>query len=98
MADANIPMAAVEAPEPLVERFCHQYLQLEPTLDYPPADILQQERTQTALYQKLFSENGPCYAPPPRYQLRVLRELVGRIESSIQDWDTHVSSHFAWAG
>merc|ERR1712230_361309 len=35
---------------------------------------------------RLFSDDVQ-YTPPPRYQLRVLKELMKRIEASIQDWD-----------
>ncbi|KAL0942908.1 uncharacterized protein CTRU02_200794 [Colletotrichum truncatum] len=72
-----------------VNRFCSQYLQLEPTLDYPPGHIIRESTAQAALYKKLFSDEGPRYAPPARYRLRVLKELVARIESSIEDWDQH---------
>ncbi|KAH6697317.1 FAM86A protein [Plectosphaerella plurivora] len=72
-------------------RFCHQVLQLEQELDYPPPEDLREAETQSLLYRRLFSEadDGPCYAPPTRYSVRVLKELIRRIESSIEDWDTH---------
>lgn len=75
-------------------RFCHQVLQLEQELDYPPPEVLRQAETQSLLYLRLFSEadDGPCYAPPTRYQVRVLKDLIRKIESSIEDWDTHVST------
>ncbi|KAF3351078.1 hypothetical protein VDGL01_05594 [Verticillium dahliae] len=72
-----------------VNRFCRQFLQLERDLDYPEGPVLRQEGTQKAIYEQLFSPDGPSYSPPVRYQLRVLKELVQRVESSIEDWDTH---------
>ncbi|KAG7139992.1 Protein-lysine N-methyltransferase EFM3 like protein [Verticillium longisporum] len=72
-----------------VNRFCRQFLQLERDLDYPEGPVLRQESTQKAIYEQLFSSDGPSYSPPVRYQLRVLKELVQRVESSIEDWDTH---------
>lgn len=78
-------------PQQQITRFCRQYLQLDPVLDYPDNEILINEATQKALYDRLFSGDK---ATPPRYQLRVLKELVGRIESSISNWDEHVSLVF----
>ncbi|KAK1589909.1 putative methyltransferase-domain-containing protein [Colletotrichum navitas] len=75
-------------PDP-VERFCHQYLQLEPTLDYPAAEVIREQPAQDTIYKNLFSDEGPRYSPPARYRVKVLKELVARIESSIEDWDQH---------
>ncbi|KAI8241552.1 Protein-lysine N-methyltransferase EFM3 [Colletotrichum sp. SAR 10_99] len=82
-------MMHLSTPDDSVNRFCSQYLQLEPTLDYPPAQVIREPQAQNAIYKKLFSDEGPRYAPPGRYRLRVLKELVARIESSIEDWDQH---------
>ncbi|KAM0326119.1 hypothetical protein ACHAQA_006712 [Verticillium albo-atrum] len=79
----------VARPKFQADRFCRQFLQLERDLDYPPGQILREESTQNAIYEQLFSPNGPRYTPSARYQLRVLKELVQRIEASIEDWDTH---------
>lgn len=73
-----------------VDRFCYQYLQLEPTLEYPTAEVIRETSAQETIYKKLFSDEAPRYSPPARYRLRVLKELVARIESSIEDWDQHV--------
>ncbi|KAI1081526.1 putative methyltransferase-domain-containing protein [Whalleya microplaca] len=72
-----------------LHRFCRQYLQLERDLDYPPAASLQNEDVQNSLYQQLFADGAVAHPPPPRYQLRVLKELMSRIEASIDDWDRH---------
>lgn len=73
-----------------IDRFCRQYLQLERELDYPSAAFLRDERVQDDLYRRIFSDGAIAHPPPPRYQLRVLKELVKRIEASIDDWDQHV--------
>ena len=73
-----------------VTRFCSQYLQLESVLDYPELTVLREETTQESIYQQLFGSNSPRYQPPQRYQLRVLKELMRRIENSVEDWDKHV--------
>ncbi|KAM5350349.1 hypothetical protein ACJ41O_006854 [Fusarium nematophilum] len=72
-----------------VNRFCHQYLQLEPDLDFPEPSVLKTSQAQDALFKRLFADGAVRYSPPPRYQLRVLKELVARVEGSIDDWEEH---------
>ncbi|OLN87065.1 Protein-lysine N-methyltransferase EFM3 [Colletotrichum chlorophyti] len=72
-----------------VDRFCSQYLQLEPTLDYPLGQVIRELSSQATIFKRLFSDEGPRYAPPARYRLKVLKELVALIESNIDDWDQH---------
>ncbi|KAJ4227980.1 hypothetical protein NW759_004068 [Fusarium solani] len=72
-----------------VNRFCHQYLQLEPELDFPEPALLKTSQVQDALYTRLFADDAVRYGPPPRYQLRVLKELMSRVEASIDDWDEY---------
>ncbi|KAL0475889.1 putative methyltransferase domain-containing protein [Neurospora intermedia] len=71
-----------------IARFCRQYLQLEPVVDFPDGEYLCDASVQETLYEQLFSEDikNPT---PPRYQLRVLKELVKRIEESIEDWNQY---------
>lgn len=72
-------------------RFCWQVLQLEPAPDFPEGELLREEHVQETIYQRLFADDGRALPPPTRYRLRVLKQLIARIESSIQDWDEHVS-------
>ncbi|TLD32909.1 hypothetical protein PspLS_01604 [Pyricularia sp. CBS 133598] len=72
-----------------LDRFCWQYLQLEQRLDYPTAELIRTEECQSELFARLFAPAALPHPPPHRYQLRVLKELVGRIEASIEDWDEH---------
>ncbi|KAL6828893.1 putative methyltransferase domain-containing protein [Trichoderma sp. SZMC 28015] len=73
-----------------VDRFCHQYLQLEQNLDYPEPQNIRLPEVQDVIYQRLFADDSLPGGPPPlRYQVRVLKELVSRIEASIDDWDEH---------
>ena len=72
-----------------LDRFCRQYLQVTLELDYPTDEHLRNDVFQQDIYDRLFSEDVQ-YVPPPRYQLRVLKELMKRIEASIQDWDEQV--------
>ncbi|KAK7906516.1 Protein-lysine N-methyltransferase EFM3 [Apiospora marii] len=72
-----------------VNRFCSQYLQLERDLDFPSGQVLREAHVQDALHRRLFADDALAHPPPARYQLRVLKELVSRIETSIEDWDEH---------
>lgn len=74
-----------------VERFCRQYLQLESTLDYPQDTFLRLSDVQDAIYSNLFADGAVEYAPPVRYRFATLKELVSRIEASIDNWEEHVS-------
>ncbi|KAI0205466.1 putative methyltransferase-domain-containing protein [Astrocystis sublimbata] len=64
-----------------------QYFQLfEPDfLAWPPAQLLRRSDAQAWLFRYLFDESRIQQLPPERYQLRVLRPLLSRIEKSIQD-------------
>ncbi|KAK7454972.1 hypothetical protein Landi51_03181 [Colletotrichum acutatum] len=86
-------MAGTQFASESVDRFCYQYLQLEPILEYPTGQIIREPSAQGTIYKKLFSDEAPRYSPPARYRLRVLKELVARIESSIEDWDQHAFSN-----
>lgn len=81
-------------PAAQIVRFSRQYLQLEPSPRFPDDHLLRQDETQDFLYKKLFAPDALTCAPPLRYQLRILKELVSRIEASIDDWDQHVSLTF----
>ncbi|PHH52388.1 Protein-lysine N-methyltransferase EFM3 [Ceratocystis fimbriata CBS 114723] len=72
-----------------VQRFCRQYFQLERELDFPTAEYLRDEEVQRKIS---FCINDPLRShsgPPPRYKLRAIKELVSRIEASINDWDKY---------
>jgi protein-lysine N-methyltransferase EEF2KMT len=69
-------------------RFARQILQLSPELSFPPnAELI---RNQDALYRELFADGARQFPPPKHFQLRVLKELVARVEGSIEDWDQYV--------
>lgn len=78
-----------------VDRFCRQYLQLEPALDFPPGELLRLGAVQQSIYRRLFADDALSHAPPDRYRLRTLKALVARIEAAIDDWDEHVSGSVA---
>jgi len=70
--------------------FTRQYLQLQAPIKYPDSDSLRQEVFQQALYERIFKDGAVPHEPPKRYQLRVLKELIAKIEASITDWDEEV--------
>ncbi|KAF7547871.1 hypothetical protein G7Z17_g7444 [Cylindrodendrum hubeiense] len=72
-----------------VNRFCNQYLQLEHELDFPEASLLKTQQVQDTIYARLFADGAVQFGPPQRYQLRVLKELVKKVEGSIDDWDEY---------
>ncbi|KAL6788958.1 putative methyltransferase domain-containing protein [Trichoderma sp. SZMC 28012] len=83
-------MAMEASVQKQVDRFCYQYLQLEQHLDYPEPQNIRLPEVQDVIYQRLFADDSLPGGPPPlRYQVRVLKELVSRIEASIDDWDEH---------
>lgn len=76
---------------PQVSRFCWQYLQLDSTPELPDGEVLRDEEVQEAIYKRLFADDAIALPPPQRYQLRILKLLIARVESAILDWDQHVS-------
>ncbi len=76
--------------------FKRQYFQLQTAIRYPVAEVLRQDHFQQALHNELFSKDKNGHQPPQRYQLRILKELVSRIESSIVDWDEEVRNSFGF--
>lgn len=73
-----------------LDLFKRQYLQLELKPKYPEQKYLKHEEFQQLLYSEIFSEDAVKWYPPQRYQLRVLKELMKRIEGSITDWEEEV--------
>jgi len=78
-----------------VDVFCRQYLQLEPVLTFPSPSLLRLPAVQEAIYNSAIADDAIQYGPPMRYQVKTLKELVSRIEASIDDWDQYVSGSIA---
>jgi len=70
--------------------FRRQYLQLQTNVTVPDHQCLRQDAFQQALLQDVFSDDATEYQPPQRYQLRILKELMQRIEASITNWEDEV--------
>ncbi|KAI1821046.1 putative methyltransferase-domain-containing protein [Xylaria intraflava] len=75
--------------DPQLQLFKRQYIQLfEPDfLAWPHQQLLRRSDAQAWLFKHLFDVSRNPRLPPERYQLRVLRQLIARIEKSIQDPD-----------
>lgn len=73
-------------------RFRNQYLQQANVqdLDWPSPELLRLEKNQQDLWKGIFSPDALQFPPPERYETRVLKELVKRIESSLVDPDEDV--------
>lgn len=67
-----------------IDRFCCQYLQLEAHLDYPDGQVLKTPEAQDEIFDRIFAGCSPS-SKSVRFQLRVLKELVKRIQDSISD-------------
>jgi hypothetical protein len=80
--------------DPQLTLFRRQYFQLfEPDfLAWPPEQLLRDPDVQAWVYRNLFSVEKNRYLPPQRYQVRVLKPLVGKIEQAIKDPEEDVGS------
>lgn len=70
-----------------LQLFKRQYFQLlrPETLTWPDANVLKKLDVQKWLYEQLFNVENINFPPPERYQLRVLKELMSKVESAISD-------------
>lgn len=73
--------------DPQILLFRRQYLQLfQPDfLSWPPKELLRDVGVQTWLYNNLFNNEKYPRLPSERYQLRVLKPLLSKIEQSIEN-------------
>lgn len=64
-----------------------QYLQLvDPSqLRWPDSQVLKSSEVQSWIFQHMFDESSVKSPPPERYQLRVLKLLISKLERSIVD-------------
>lgn len=85
----DMPTFPIDWAQELIH-FKRQYLQLQVTIKYPERQYLKHEEFQNELYAQIFSQEALKYHPPQRYQLRVLKELMKKIEDSITDWEEEV--------
>ncbi|KAF1987891.1 hypothetical protein K402DRAFT_329240 [Aulographum hederae CBS 113979] len=76
----------LEARQPL-DLLVRQYLQLVELelLSWPNPTLLRDASAQAFLFRNMFDAKYTMYRPPERYQLRVLKSLVHKIEQAIED-------------
>jgi hypothetical protein len=81
---------------PWMDKFVAQYFQLVGLRDLyhslPASQVLKDPYMQTLLYQRLFDETAIFPKPPVTYRLRVLKEILSRIESAFSDPERDVRS------
>lgn len=63
-------------------------------LAWPPAKFLKNEDVQKWLYKHLFDESRNSRLPPESYQMRVLKQLVTKVEKVIASSEQDVSFPF----
>lgn len=68
-----------------VDRFCDQCLQLEQTPDYPDGNLLKRADVQNEIFERICADRQEPLPGNAKFQLRVLKELVNRIQASISD-------------
>ncbi len=79
--------------DPQLVLFRRQYLQLvEPDfVAYPPKQLLKDPDVQAWLYRRLFDSERNDRLPPERYQLRIVKPLLAKVELAIEDPEEDVS-------
>lgn len=70
-----------------LQLFKRQYFQLlrPELLTWPGATVLKMLEVQTWLFEQLFNVENVKFPPPERYQLRVLKKLMSKVESAINN-------------
>jgi protein-lysine N-methyltransferase EEF2KMT len=73
-------------------RFRKQYFELlDPDkLHFPPAVTVIKPEVQAELYETMFNADKLSHPPPSKYQIRVLKALLARIEEAVADPDEDV--------
>ena len=87
---------SVDTMDPQIVLFSRQYRQLlDPDfLAWPPKQLLRDPDVQAWLFKNLFDAERKSGLPPPRYQMRVLKPLLNKIEQSIDEPNEDVGGIF----
>lgn len=83
--------------DPQLLLFRRQYLQLFEAdfLAWPPKQLVRDPHVQAWLYRNLFDADQCPRLPPERYQFRVLKPLLAKIEQAIEDPEEDVGQYFS---
>ena len=75
-----------------LKKFRIQYLQILDLdrLNWPPPTTLRKADAQLWIFRNLFDRTQQQYLPNDRYQIRVLKRIISRIEDAIADPDEDV--------
>ena len=78
--------------DPQLLLFRRQYLQTFESdfLAWPPKQLLKDNSVQTWLYNNLFDSDKNPLQPTLKYQIKVLKHLISKIEKSIEDTEEDV--------
>jgi protein-lysine N-methyltransferase EEF2KMT len=76
--------------DPALTQFYRQYLQQIHELSYPAPKVLLQPYAQEQIFHYMFDGSHGSPLPPVNYQRRVLKTILDKIESAIQDPDEDV--------
>ncbi|KAJ4422752.1 hypothetical protein N0V82_002531 [Gnomoniopsis sp. IMI 355080] len=82
---AGFSEALSEIEKSTIDRFCDQCLQLEPLPDYPDGGLLKRADVQNEIFERICANRREPLPGNARLQLRILKELVRRIQTSISD-------------
>lgn len=76
-----------------------QYLQLvDPSrLRWPDVQVLKTPEVQSWIFLHMFDESSVKSPPPERYQLRVLKLLISKLERAIVDPEEDVRFPFSYS-
>lgn len=69
----------------IIDRFCDQCLQLESSPDYPDGGLLKRADVQNEIFDRICADRREPLPGNARLQLRILKEMVRRIQASISD-------------
>lgn len=71
--------------EPLLIKSYRQYMQQIYDVTYPPGTLLVNPDVQDILFKYFFDSSRNKYLPPARYQARILKHIIEKIEKSCND-------------
>ncbi|KAF2277924.1 uncharacterized protein EI97DRAFT_374076 [Westerdykella ornata] len=84
--------------DPDLQKLCRQFFQLVDVqqLRWPESQKLKKPDVQAWIYDNLFNSDNIAFLPPDRYRQRVLKLLMTKIESAIEDPEEDVWPHLSF--
>lgn len=81
----NGSLSVVDTAKSSIDQFCNQCLQLEPSPHYPDGGLLKRADVQNEIFDRICAHRQESLPGNARHQLRILKELVRKIQESITD-------------